>query len=80
MIEVALQAIGAAAGIVGAAFVAGQSRHSRRIGFSIWILGNACWIVAGILLRNPFLVAMFGFYWLTALVGAANNDRPEGSL
>ena len=80
MILSTLQGIGVAAGIIGACFVAGQSRHSRRIGFGIWILGNACWVAAGILLQNPFLVAMFGFYWLTALLGAANNDRPEGSL
>jgi len=80
VIEVALQGVGVVAGVVGAIFVSGQSRHSRRIGFGIWILGNACWVAAGILLANPFLVAMFGFYWITALLGAANNDRPEGSL
>jgi hypothetical protein len=80
MIEVALQAAGVATGLIGAALVAGQSRHSRRIGFTVWILSDAAWIAAGILLRNPFLVLLFGFYFLTALCGAANNDRPEGSL
>jgi drug/metabolite transporter (DMT)-like permease len=80
MIEAALQGAGVAAGVVGAVFVSGESRHSRRIGFGVWIVGNACWVVAGILLSNPFLVAMFGFYFLTALLGAANNDRSEGSL
>jgi membrane associated rhomboid family serine protease len=80
MITSILQAAGAVAGIVGAVFVAGQSRHSRRIGFATWIVSNSCWIVSGILTRNPFLVVMFGFYFLTAVIGVVNNDRPEGSL
>ena len=43
----------AVAGIVGAVFVAGQSRHSRRIGFATWMVSNSCWIVSGILTRKP---------------------------
>jgi hypothetical protein len=80
MILSTLQGIGVAAGIIGACFVAGQSRHSRRIGFGIWIVGNTCWVAAGLILQNPFLVVMFGFYWLTAVLGSANNNKPEGSL
>jgi len=80
MIEVVLQGAGVATGLIGAALVAGQGRHSRRIGFTVWILSDAAWIAAGILLRNPFLVLLFGFYLLTAMCGVGNNDRPEGSL
>lgn len=80
MIEVVLQGAGVVAGVVGAGLVAGQSRHSRRIGFWIWVVSDVAWVGAGILLRNPFLVLLFGYYFVTALLGAANNVKPEGSL
>ncbi len=80
MIEIVLQGVGVVAGVVGAGLVAGQSRHSRRVGFWIWIVSDAAWIGAGLLLRNPFLVLLFGYYFVTAMLGASNNDRPEGSL
>jgi len=80
MILSALQAAGVVAGVVGAGLVAGQSRHSRRVGFGIWIVSDAAWVAAGLLLRNPFLVLLFGYYFVTAVLGVANNDRPGGSL
>jgi len=48
-----LQAPAVILGIVGALFVSGYSLKSRRIGFIIWILGNALWVGWGLLTQNP---------------------------
>lgn len=70
-----LQAPAVLLGIVGALFVSGYSVKSRRIGFIIWILGNALWVCWGFLTQNPYVIAMFGFYWLTACLGFSNTQR-----
>ena len=80
MILSVLQGVGVVAGVTGAVFVSGESQHSRRIGFGIWILGNASWIVAAILMQNLFMIAMFGFYFITALLGASSNTPYEQEM
>lgn len=70
-----LQAPAVILGIVGALFVSGYSLKSRRIGFTLWILGNALWVGWGLLTQNPYVIIMFGFYWLTACLGFSNTRR-----
>jgi len=70
-----LQAPAVILGIVGALFVSGYSLKSRRFGFILWILGNAFWVSWGLLTQNPYVVIMFGFYWLTACLGFSNTQR-----
>lgn len=70
-----LQSLGVFCGIVGALFVAGSSRHSRSLGFWMWTLGNAAWVLAAVQLENPYLFVQFGIFFFTAVLGLRNN-RP----
>lgn len=70
-----LQAPAVILGIVGALFVSSYSLESRRFGFALWIFGNALWVCWGILTQNPYVIVMFGFYWLAACLGFRNTRR-----
>jgi hypothetical protein len=37
-----------------------------------WVIGNALWVAYGIVTGNPYVVVMFAFYWVTAVVGLFN--------
>jgi len=71
------QAVGLLCGLTGAVFVSSDSRRYRRLGFGVWIIGNAAWVLAAVWLENVFLFLMFGFYLLTAGFGARNACRGE---
>ena len=68
-----LQAAAVILGISGAVLVAGNWARSRLAGFSCWIIANLIWFFEGVYSSNYYLAAMFGFYWLTAIVGFWNS-------
>ncbi|WP_048152696.1 hypothetical protein [Methanolacinia paynteri] len=68
-----LQTIAVILGISGAALVAGKKAASRLSGFSCWIIANLIWFFEGVYSSNYYLAAMFGFYWITAIVGFWNS-------
>jgi len=39
--------------------------------------GNLFWVVYGIVTENPYVMVMFGFYWVTAVVGVVNAGKTE---
>jgi hypothetical protein len=68
-----VQALAVTLGISGAVLVAGKRAASRLAGFSCWIIANLIWFFEGVYSSNYYLAAMFGFYWLTAIVGFWNS-------
>ncbi len=48
-------------GMAGAVLVAGRGARARRCGFGMWVTGNV------------YVMVMFGFYWVTAIVGVVNQ-------
>jgi len=67
-----LQLPASALGIRGAICVVGRSEKSRALGFSSWIVGNLLWVSWGVMNGNVYVSAMFGLYFVTALVGLRN--------
>jgi len=68
-----LQAPAAVLGMAGAMLVAGQFKRTRQIGFGCWTVGNLLWVVYGLVDWNLYVVVMFGFYWVMAVVGLKNS-------
>jgi len=68
-----LQAPAVVLGMAGAMLVAGQSSAIRRWGFGCWAVGNLLWVVYGLVEWNWYVVVMFGFYWVMAVVGLKNS-------
>ncbi len=61
--------IGLILGMAGAACVASSSPQIRGVGFAAWIVGNASWIIVGMVSDDPYLWGLFGFYLITAMAG-----------
>ena len=49
--------------------VAGRGAGVRACGFGAWVIGNLFWVVYGAVSGNVYVVVMFGFYWVMAVVG-----------
>lgn len=64
-----LQYIGEGLGILGAALVALPASLPRAIGFGVWLVGNAAWIIYGRRSGNRHITRLFSVYLLTAAVG-----------
>jgi len=61
--------------MVGAVLVAGRSPGVRACGFFAWVVGNLFWVAYGAVTENPYVMVMFGFYWVTAVVGVVNAGK-----
>jgi len=59
-------------GMAGAVLVAMPATKFRMAGFCVWILGNSLWIVHGRRSDDHYIIVMFGFYLVTAIVGLYN--------
>jgi len=70
-----LQAPAVVLGMVGAVLVAGRSTGVRACGFFAWVVGNLLWVAYGAVTENPYVMVMFGFYWVTAVVGVVNAGK-----
>jgi len=68
-----LQTPAVALGMAGAVLVAGRSAGVRVLGFCAWVIGNMFWVVYGAATGNPYVMVMFTFYWVTAVLGAVNS-------
>ena len=62
-------------GMAGAVLVAMPATKFRMAGFTAWILGNSLWIVHGRRSDDHYVIVMFGFYLVTAIVGLYNLVR-----
>ncbi|HOB43701.1 MAG TPA: hypothetical protein PKV78_04985 [Methanoculleus thermophilus] len=62
-------------GMVGAVLVAGRTAGMRMCGFGAWVIGNVFWVVYGAVTENWYVVVMFGFYWVMAVVGVRNAGK-----
>ncbi|NVO65833.1 hypothetical protein [Methanofollis tationis] len=47
-------------------------------GFGARVIGNVFWVAYGAVTGNPYVVVMFGFYWVMAVVGVVNAGK-EGT-
>jgi len=70
-----LQTPEVALGMVGAVLVAGRGAGTMALGFCAWVIGNLFWVAYGAVSGNPYVVVMFAFYWVTAVVGVVNATR-----
>jgi len=70
-----LQAPAVVLGMVGAVLVAGRSTGVRACGFVAWVVGNLLWVAYGAVTENPYVMVMFGFYWVMAVVGVVNAGK-----
>lgn len=68
-----LQWPGALLGLIGAVLVAQKSMASRRWGFVLWILSNACLVVFAVAVGAWALVGMYACYAATSAWGWKNN-------
>lgn len=68
-----LQWPGAILGLIGAVLVAQKSMASRRWGFALWILSNACLVTFAVSVSAWALVVMYGCYAGTSGWGWINN-------
>ncbi|MCK9306153.1 MAG: hypothetical protein M0P17_01335 [Methanoculleus sp.] len=59
-------------GMAGAALVASRSQGIRQAGFAAWIVGNLLWVVHATVEGNAYMMTLFGFYWVTAVLGLMN--------
>ena len=65
-------------GMAGAALVASRSAPGiRRAGFGAWIVGNLLWVIYATMEGNAYVMALFGFYWITAALGLMNTREGE---
>jgi len=39
------------------------------------VIGNVFWVAYGAVTGNPYVVVMFGFYWVMAVVGVVNAGK-----
>lgn len=59
--------------VVGAHYVASYAEHERFRGYLVWVVSNIIWVVVGIATMQPYLMILFGYYFLTSLRGLRNN-------
>ena len=71
--QYATQYVGVALGLTGAVLVAGATARSRRWGFGLWIVSNACLISWTVNAGAWGLLAMYTVYSITSAVGLWNN-------
>lgn len=58
-----------ALGMTGSVFVAIPATSWRAAGFVAWVVANSLWVVHGRRAGDRYILILFGFYLLTALVG-----------
>lgn len=58
-------------GMTGAVFVALPATIFRLLGFSAWMIANSLWVIQGKKVNDFYLIALFGFYFVTAVMGFA---------
>lgn len=58
-------------GMTGAVFVALPATIFRLLGFSAWMIANSLWVIQGKKVNDFYLVLLFGFYFVTAVMGFA---------
>jgi hypothetical protein len=59
-------------GMAGAVLVAGRGAGTRAAGFGMWVIGNLFWVAYGVVSGNVYVVVMFAFYGVTAVMGVVN--------
>ena len=64
-------------GMAGAALVASPSQRIRRAGFAAWVMGNLLWVAYASVQGNLYMMTLFGFYWITAVLGLMNTRERE---
>ena len=64
-------------GMAGAALVASRSQGIRRAGFAAWVVGNLLWVVYASVQENVYMMTLFGFYWVTAVLGLKNTRNRQ---
>ncbi|MBN1194544.1 MAG: hypothetical protein JXA08_04260 [Methanomicrobiaceae archaeon] len=60
-------------GMAGAVLVTAKARGIRRAGFGCWIVGNLIWLAFSYADENRYLMLMFSFYLITAIIGLKNS-------
>lgn len=61
-----LEWLGTIASVIGSFVVA---LGMLKIGYSLFILGSVCWLIAGIATKNVALYVLNGFFLLANLIG-----------
>lgn len=56
-------------GMTGAVFVALPTTFFRLAGFTCWMVANSLWVIQGRKVKDFYLIALFGFYLVTACLG-----------
>jgi hypothetical protein len=64
-------------GMAGAVLVAGRGAGTRAVGFGAWVIGNALWVAYGVASGNVYVMVMFAFYGVTAVVGVVNVGKEK---
>ena len=59
-------------GMVGSVFVAMPATVMRLAGFCCWMIANFLWVFQGVKVKDFYLMALFGFYFVTAAIGIYN--------
>jgi hypothetical protein len=59
-------------GMAGAVLVAMPATNLRLAGFGCWIVANSLWVFQGVKVKDFYLMVLFGFYFLTAVLGVYN--------
>lgn len=65
--------LAAVCGIAGAALTTSLLRERRAMGFAVWVVGDAAWIVYGVGEGATALVMQFAVFFLLAVRGVWNN-------
>lgn len=63
--------------LTGAYLVASPLSHRRQIAFILWMLANTLWVVSGINTRSPYIVLLFGVYFIFAARGYLSIGKGE---
>jgi hypothetical protein len=56
-------------GMSGAALVAVPAAAAHLAGFGCWIIGNGLWVWHGTKVKDFYILLLFGFYLVTAVMG-----------
>lgn len=58
--------------MTGSVLVAMPTTILRIAGFSVWMISNTLWFIQGQKVKDFYLMALFGFYFVTAAIGIYN--------
>lgn len=58
--------------MTGSVLVAMPTTILRIAGFSVWMISNTLWFIQGQKVKDFYLMALFGFYFVTAAIGVYN--------